>query len=90
MDLAALLPRYFTIRRGSFVIAAIGICINPWRILNVCTPTFRPKLMLKRNSLDRELIHLCHVCVRRIPGSSNRDHGGQYQSTLSSEAFTEL
>ncbi|KAI0085217.1 permease for cytosine/purines, uracil, thiamine, allantoin-domain-containing protein [Irpex rosettiformis] len=34
MDLAALLPRYFTIRRGSFVIAAIGICINPWRILN--------------------------------------------------------
>lgn len=35
MDLAALFPRWFTIRRGSFVIAAIGICINPWRILNV-------------------------------------------------------
>ncbi|KAI0804605.1 permease for cytosine/purines, uracil, thiamine, allantoin-domain-containing protein [Irpex lacteus] len=34
MDLAALFPRWFTIRRGSFVIAAIGICINPWRILN--------------------------------------------------------
>ncbi len=37
MDLAALFPRWFTIRRGSFVIAAIGICINPWRILNVIT-----------------------------------------------------
>lgn len=34
MDLAALLPRYLNIRRGSFVIAIIGICINPWRILN--------------------------------------------------------
>ncbi|KIK64352.1 hypothetical protein GYMLUDRAFT_220841 [Collybiopsis luxurians FD-317 M1] len=34
MDLAALLPRYLNIRRGSFVVAIIGICINPWRILN--------------------------------------------------------
>ncbi|EPQ55582.1 hypothetical protein GLOTRDRAFT_138462 [Gloeophyllum trabeum ATCC 11539] len=34
MDLAALLPRFLNIRRGSFIIAIIGICINPWRILN--------------------------------------------------------
>ncbi|KAF8977043.1 permease for cytosine/purines, uracil, thiamine, allantoin-domain-containing protein [Cyathus striatus] len=34
MDLAALLPRYIDIRRGSFIVAVIGICINPWRILN--------------------------------------------------------
>jgi nucleobase:cation symporter-1, NCS1 family len=34
MDLAALLPRYLNIRRGTFVIAVIGICINPWKILN--------------------------------------------------------
>ncbi|RDB26775.1 Allantoin permease [Hypsizygus marmoreus] len=34
MDLAALLPRYINIRRGSFIIAIIGICINPWKILN--------------------------------------------------------
>ncbi|KAJ7675656.1 permease for cytosine/purines, uracil, thiamine, allantoin-domain-containing protein [Mycena polygramma] len=34
MDLAALLPRYINIRRGSFIIALIGICINPWKILN--------------------------------------------------------
>ncbi|KAI0694040.1 permease for cytosine/purines, uracil, thiamine, allantoin-domain-containing protein [Cytidiella melzeri] len=34
MDLAALLPKWFTIRRGSYVIAIVGICINPWRILN--------------------------------------------------------
>ncbi|KAF8156221.1 permease for cytosine/purines, uracil, thiamine, allantoin-domain-containing protein [Mycena galopus ATCC 62051] len=34
MDLAALLPRYINIRRGSFIIAFIGICINPWKILN--------------------------------------------------------
>ncbi|KAF5364301.1 hypothetical protein D9756_001139 [Leucocoprinus leucothites] len=34
MDLAALLPRYITIRRGSFIIAAIGIVINPWKFLN--------------------------------------------------------
>ncbi|KAJ3563465.1 hypothetical protein NP233_g8927 [Leucocoprinus birnbaumii] len=34
IDLAALLPRYITIRRGSFIVAAIGIVINPWKILN--------------------------------------------------------
>ncbi|THH30303.1 hypothetical protein EUX98_g3890 [Antrodiella citrinella] len=34
MDLAALLPKYINIRRGSFIIAIIGICINPWKILN--------------------------------------------------------
>ncbi|THU96771.1 hypothetical protein K435DRAFT_663833 [Dendrothele bispora CBS 962.96] len=34
MDLAALLPRYINIRRGSFIIAVIGICINPWKIPN--------------------------------------------------------
>ncbi|KAJ8076626.1 hypothetical protein PM082_001049 [Marasmius tenuissimus] len=34
MDLAALLPRYINIRRGSFIIAIIGIAINPWKILN--------------------------------------------------------
>ncbi|KAF8063953.1 NCS1 nucleoside transporter family [Lyophyllum atratum] len=34
MDLAALAPKYINIRRGSFIIAVIGICINPWRILN--------------------------------------------------------
>ena len=35
IDLAALLPRFLDIRRGSFVVAAIGILINPWKILNV-------------------------------------------------------
>ena len=35
MDLAALLPRFLDIRRGSFLVAAIGILINPWKILNV-------------------------------------------------------
>jgi len=34
MDLAALAPKYINIRRGSFIMAVIGICINPWRILN--------------------------------------------------------
>ncbi|KAH7913086.1 NCS1 nucleoside transporter family [Hygrophoropsis aurantiaca] len=34
MDLAALFPKYLNIRRGSFIIAIIGICINPWKILN--------------------------------------------------------
>lgn len=34
MDLAALVPRYLDIRRGSVLIAIIGICINPWKILN--------------------------------------------------------
>ncbi|KAH7929996.1 hypothetical protein BV22DRAFT_1001618 [Leucogyrophana mollusca] len=34
MDLAALFPRYLNIRRGTFIVAIIGICINPWKILN--------------------------------------------------------
>lgn len=32
MDLAALAPNYINIRRGSFIIAVIGICIDPWKI----------------------------------------------------------
>ncbi|KAK0236921.1 NCS1 nucleoside transporter family [Armillaria nabsnona] len=34
IDLAVLLPRYIDIKRGAFIIAIIGICINPWKILN--------------------------------------------------------
>ncbi|KAG1719617.1 permease for cytosine/purines, uracil, thiamine, allantoin-domain-containing protein [Suillus lakei] len=34
MHLAALCPRYINIRRGSLIIAVIGICINPWKIMN--------------------------------------------------------
>ncbi|EPS97474.1 hypothetical protein FOMPIDRAFT_1128669 [Fomitopsis schrenkii] len=34
MDLAALFPRFLNIRRGSFVVAAVGILINPWKILD--------------------------------------------------------
>ncbi|KAG1720081.1 permease for cytosine/purines, uracil, thiamine, allantoin-domain-containing protein [Suillus lakei] len=34
MDLAALCPRYIDIRRGSLIIAVIGIFINPWKIMN--------------------------------------------------------
>ncbi|KAN0065820.1 uracil permease [Thecaphora frezii] len=31
-DLAALLPRYITIRRGSFVAAAVGFAMCPWQL----------------------------------------------------------
>lgn len=34
IDLAVLLPRYIDIKRDAFIIAIIGICINPWKILN--------------------------------------------------------
>ncbi|KAG2336648.1 hypothetical protein BDR05DRAFT_896416 [Suillus weaverae] len=37
MDLAALCPRYIDIRRGSLIIAVIGICINPWKIMNTAS-----------------------------------------------------
>lgn len=33
MDFAGLLPKYINIRRGSYMIAAISIAINPWQIL---------------------------------------------------------
>jgi cytosine/uracil/thiamine/allantoin permease len=29
------LDSYINIRRGSLIIAIIGICINPWKIMNV-------------------------------------------------------
>ena len=33
-DLAALIPRYINVRRGSLVCAAIGFAITPWRLLS--------------------------------------------------------
>lgn len=34
MDLSALLPRFFTIRRGMCLMAAMAFVIQPWRLLN--------------------------------------------------------
>ncbi|PBK92725.1 hypothetical protein ARMGADRAFT_1030945 [Armillaria gallica] len=34
IDLAVLLPRYINIKQDTFIIVIIGICINPWKILN--------------------------------------------------------
>ncbi|GMF80987.1 unnamed protein product [Aspergillus oryzae] len=33
MDIAGLYPRYFNIRRGSYLLAAISVVINPWQII---------------------------------------------------------
>ena len=33
-DMTALLPRFLNIRRGSFICAIIGICINPWILVS--------------------------------------------------------
>jgi hypothetical protein len=33
--LSSVLDSYIDIRRGSLIIAVIGICINPWKIMNV-------------------------------------------------------
>lgn len=32
MDMAASNPRWLTIRRCSYIIAALGVCTNPWQI----------------------------------------------------------
>ncbi|KAE8339654.1 hypothetical protein BDV24DRAFT_135583 [Aspergillus arachidicola] len=32
-DLTALLPRYLTIRRGSYICAAVGLAMNPWNLV---------------------------------------------------------
>lgn len=37
MDFAGLIPKYINIRRGSYIIAAISIAINPWQILAKAT-----------------------------------------------------
>ncbi|OOG00775.1 hypothetical protein ASPCADRAFT_202602 [Aspergillus carbonarius ITEM 5010] len=31
-DMTALLPRYLTIRRGSYICAAVGLCMCPWKL----------------------------------------------------------
>lgn len=33
-DMTALLPRWINIRRGSYICAIIGLCINPWYLLS--------------------------------------------------------
>ncbi|KAE8167168.1 permease for cytosine/purines, uracil, thiamine, allantoin-domain-containing protein [Aspergillus tamarii] len=32
-DMTALLPRYLTIRRGSYICAAVGLAMNPWNLV---------------------------------------------------------
>ncbi|KAI0916920.1 hypothetical protein AcW1_007757 [Taiwanofungus camphoratus] len=34
MDMAGLAPRYINIRRGASIMAAVGVCTNPWQILS--------------------------------------------------------
>ena len=77
-DLAALLPRFFDIRRGSFVVAAIGILINPWKILNVRvlpTMNFRGTCSDRSNCADRKLVHIRDLGVRCIPCAPYRHYG---------------
>jgi NCS1 family nucleobase:cation symporter-1 len=38
-DLTALFPRYINIRRGGYVAAVVGICMNPW-LLYTSSATF--------------------------------------------------
>ncbi|KAM3582558.1 uracil permease [Umbelopsis sp. WA50703] len=33
-DMSALMPRYLNIRRGGFICAIVGICIEPWKLLS--------------------------------------------------------
>ncbi|GAA95114.1 uncharacterized protein L969DRAFT_18861 [Mixia osmundae IAM 14324] len=35
IDLSGLLPTVFTIRRGAFLVACVGLAYNPWRLLNL-------------------------------------------------------
>lgn len=37
IDLAALLPRYFNIRRGGYFTIACAVLLNPWQLLNSAT-----------------------------------------------------
>lgn len=32
MDMASYSPRYLNIRRGAYIIAAVGVLVNPWKI----------------------------------------------------------
>lgn len=34
IDLSAMLPRYFTIRRGMLLMSALAFIVQPWRLLN--------------------------------------------------------
>lgn len=34
MDLASYSPRWLNIRRGAYIIAAVGVAVNPWQITN--------------------------------------------------------
>lgn len=60
--------RYLDIRRGSVLIAIIGICINPWKILNVrpsSIHTLDNSSWLSSN-VDCQYIHLCNIRIRCI------------------------
>ncbi|KAL7422067.1 hypothetical protein Q5752_003842 [Cryptotrichosporon argae] len=37
MDLAGLMPRYLNIRRGAYILAALGLAVNPWQYLSNAT-----------------------------------------------------
>lgn len=41
MDMAGLWPRYINIRRGSYIMAALGIIVQPWQLLNTAAKFLR-------------------------------------------------
>lgn len=53
MDLAGLVPKYLSMRRGGLLICALGIIIQPWRFLSQAQ-TFLTVL----SSFGGELLHL--------------------------------
>ncbi|KAI1627935.1 NCS1 family nucleobase:cation symporter-1 [Exophiala viscosa] len=41
MDMSGLWPRYINIRRGSYIMAAVGIIVQPWHLLNTAAKFLR-------------------------------------------------
>lgn len=70
--------RYIDIRRGSFIVAIIGICINPWKILNVRRSVCLSFSITNSTSTqDREFIHLSYLRICCFPGTFDWHHGGK-------------
>jgi hypothetical protein len=91
MDLAALLPKYLNIRRGSFLVALIGFAINPWKILNVRASYSYvvERYLSPYHDTDSKLVHLGHLRIRRILSSSHRNHGVSLPGRVEGTSFAD-
>ena len=67
MDMAGLAPKYLNIRRGAYILAAMGLASNPWQILSSASTFLKVISGLGTTTAPKTGIMLCdYLLIRRM------------------------